>query len=196
MAGLWSNTINLLTASVGLDEILIIISLFGPYSLCLCNIYAAIYVLSSDKDDYLDSYAVLSLVSALIWIIQITFQSTFIAKALHRRPKLINWCRGVLNTRNVAVLLAFSNLGMWLLNTIDLEGHYRSVYSTSTLETLNKLQDDFFGRTTWTWIMLVVYPLAIFFRIHSVSTLYQVWKMHREATDENQIQDSVAGEQH
>ena len=181
--GLWPNDFNPVNTSVGLDEVLLIASLFGSYSLALCNIYAAISVLSSDEDDYLNSYAILSLVSALIWIIQTTLQSTFIAMALHRKPRSIGRCSGIFNIRNVAIVLAFSNLGMWLSNTIDLEGHYRSVYSRSTLERLNKLQDHFFGRSTWTWIMLVIYPLAIFFRIHLVSTLYQVWKTHKKIPD-------------
>ena len=187
LVGLWSCDINPVNINVGLDEVLLIASIFGPYSLCLCSIYAAVSVLSSDKDDYLNSYATLSLVSALTWIVQATLQANFISKALHREPKPVNRCFGIFNVTNIAVVLAFTNLGMWLFNTIDLEGHYQSVYSQLTLERLNKLQADFFGPSTWTWIMLVIYPLAIFFRIHSVSTLYRVWKIHKELpADRNQ----------
>ena len=162
----------------GLDEGLLLASVFGTFSLCLCSIYSAIFVLRNDDND--NPYAILTLAESLMWIIQAGLQSNFIAKALHRKPKAVHQCCGIFNIGSLAIILAFVNIGMWLFNTIDLEGHYRSLYSSVNLNKLNELQNEFFGKSTWTWIMLVIYPLAIFFRIHSVSTLYRVYQEHKK----------------
>jgi hypothetical protein len=62
---------------------------------------------------------------------------------------------------------------------MDLKGHYRSVYSDENLSKLNELENIFFGKSAWTWIMLIIYPLAIFYRIHSISTFYHVYQEHK-----------------
>ena len=168
------------TNSFGLDEGLLLTSVFGTFCLCLCSIYSAIFCLESDGNSS-NSYASLTLTSSLMWIIQAALQSNFITKALHRKPNITNQCCGIFNTASLAIVLGVINFGLWAFNTIDLEGHYKSLYSSVNLHRLNELQNDFFGKSTWTWIMLVVYPLAIFYRIHSVSTFIRVYQLHKSS---------------
>ncbi|XP_062514420.1 proton channel OtopLc-like [Corticium candelabrum] len=166
-------------SNVSLDEVLLITTIFGTFGISLCLIYSAISGLVKDGDNDLNSYAVLMLTASLSWILQAFLQSNFIVKALNRKPREVKFCCGIFNIAYLALILAYVNFGMWLLDTIDLEGHDNSVYSNYTLLRLNILEDNFFGKSTWTWVMLVLYPLAIFFRIHSVSTLYRVYKLHK-----------------
>ncbi|XP_062512334.1 uncharacterized protein LOC134188154 [Corticium candelabrum] len=166
---------NTKNSTFGFDEVLLIVSMFGVFGLSISSFSSAVYFLQDQND----SYAPIKLTTSVIWVIQAVCQSCFIAMALHREPKEVKKCGRIFNVGYMAIILLFLNFGMCLLDTIDLEGHYRSLYSESSLKKLNQLENNLFGQTTWTWIMLVFYPLAIFFRIHSVSTLYHVFKHHK-----------------
>ncbi|XP_062512533.1 proton channel OTOP1-like [Corticium candelabrum] len=171
-------------SNTGIDEILLYFSMLGVFGLCISSFSSAVYYLSGKQDD--NKYAWLKLTTSATWVLQAAIQSCFIAMALHRKPKEVKHVGGVLNIGYLALVLLFFNFGMWLLDTIDLEGHYRSLYSPASLKKLNELENNLFGQEKWTWIMLIFYPLAIFFRIHSVSTLYHLFKLHKHLLIETQ----------
>ncbi len=157
-------------SNIGLDEVLLIISVFGVFGLCISGISSSVCFL---QDQIKDAYAWLKLTTSVIWVPQAVVQSYFIAMALHRKPGISN-----ITIKYMAIILAAINFGMWFLDTMDLGRHYRSFYSQASIEKLNEVENNLFGQAMWTWIVPVFYPFAIFFRIQSALALCRVFKLH------------------
>lgn len=119
----------------------------------------------------------------VLWIIEAIVQSTFISKALHRVPKRITGWIKVVSPCYLAVVLAAFNLGMWVVDTIAIESVGEdSVYSHDVTAADTRIESAYYGETVWIWVKLLLFPLIVFFRIHSLFTLFRVFDIHSHIT--------------
>ena len=164
-----------------LDEVLIYISVLGPISMAVLHFIAAMRKIKSNEktDTEMGVFALLYLFESVVSIFQSILQSTLITKALHREPRTLTGCLKVFNPCNLAILLAAFNLGLWLLATIGLESvgshHF---YTDYMLEKATKIDNDCFGSTHWRAIRVFIFPIIVFYRIHSFFTLFRVFDIH------------------
>lgn len=164
--------------SIGLDEFLMFLSLFGVFVINLLQIIAAWASCYSDDKEAIKarSYAKISIVDNFMWCAQAALQAAFITKALHRASRKIK----LANTSSLSVILIFCNLAIWVMDTVDLEDtgrhHEDGIFHKTKFFQLPELM---YGKTTWMWVKIIVYPLVVFFRIHCVFTLYNVFSSHR-----------------
>ncbi|MBN3301980.1 proton channel OTOP1 [Amia ocellicauda] len=67
--------------------------------------------------------------------------------------------------RNIAVFLFLCNISLWILPAFGCRPQYD-----------NGLEEDTFGFTAWTTILNFAMPLNLFYRMHSVASLFEVFK--------------------
>ena len=156
--------------SLGLDEFLVYVPLFGVFLINMLQVIAAWSSLYSEKIEakHARGYAKVVIVDGFGWCFQASLQAAFITKALHRAPRNIK----LANTSSLAVVLIFCNLGVWLMDTVVLD-EIVQVY---------KLPELMYGEEAWMWVRIIVYPLVVFYRIHCVFTFYSVFNAHRTLT--------------
>lgn len=150
--------------SLGLDEILVYVSLIGVYFMCMLRIVAALISRHREAKDA-QGYAEIVVVDGFWWSFQASLQAAFITKALHREPKK----KKLADTSSLAVVLIFCNFGRWLMTTAILDGMVKD----------NPLPEQIYEDDTWTVIQTIIKPLVVFYRIHCVFTLYRVFNAHR-----------------
>ncbi|XP_062520859.1 proton channel OtopLc-like [Corticium candelabrum] len=171
------------SSDIGLDDVLIYISIIGMICMSTFQIINAIasFNIYDASSNHINLLARLVISSEVLWIVETVVQSAFITKGLHRIPRRTAGCLKVFNPCCLAIVLAACNLGMWLLTTISLESigeEDHNILSHSLVEQLLKLENGFYGEFVWMWIKLVLLPLMVFFRIHSFFTLLRGFDIH------------------
>nr|XP_033799181.1 proton channel OTOP2-like [Geotrypetes seraphini]XP_033799182.1 proton channel OTOP2-like [Geotrypetes seraphini] len=76
-------------------------------------------------------------------------------KTLSTRKKIL---------QNIAVLLIFYNISVWILNAYGTRPHL-----------VSQIEQTFYGFTLWVIIVKISLPLGIFYRMHSVASLFEVY---------------------
>ncbi|XP_065830966.1 proton channel OtopLc-like [Oscarella lobularis] len=166
-----------------MDEVLLFIGAIGIFLLEIFELHAAWSCFRVKCGGDFAQEAKLKMTESFLWIFQTVVQVFFIVSAFHRKPRNVSQLRGIAQVAYLAVFLGMLNLGMWLLNTIQAK---RSVYSHLVYRRLIELEQTFLGDQAWAVITVILYPLRIFLRIHSVATFYHVFKKHnRIPTNEN-----------
>uniref|UniRef100_A0A4W3K9R4 Otopetrin 2 n=1 Tax=Callorhinchus milii TaxID=7868 RepID=A0A4W3K9R4_CALMI len=119
--------------------------------------------------------AILSLMFSLITIIQHALQSIFIIKGLYRQPHLpavgpghvqgnqLTWKRRFL--KEITSFLLLSNIIVWIILAFG----PRSQFTSGTVK-------EFYGFHLWVSILNFGLPLGIFYRMHSVVSLFHVYQ--------------------
>ncbi|XP_032369869.1 proton channel OTOP1 [Etheostoma spectabile] len=67
--------------------------------------------------------------------------------------------------KNIAVFLIMSNISLWILPAFGCRPQYD-----------NGLEQETFGYSTWTTVLNFAIPLNLFYRIHSVASLFEVFR--------------------
>ncbi|XP_014857957.1 PREDICTED: otopetrin-1 [Poecilia mexicana] len=67
--------------------------------------------------------------------------------------------------KNIAVLLLLCNVSLWILPAFGCRPQYD-----------NGLEEETFGFSTWTNVLNFVIPLNLFYRMHSVASLFEVFR--------------------
>ncbi|XP_041835180.1 proton channel OTOP1 [Melanotaenia boesemani] len=67
--------------------------------------------------------------------------------------------------KNIAVLMIMCNISLWILPAFGCRPQYD-----------NGLEQTIFGFTTWTTILNFAIPLNVFYRMHSVASLFEVFR--------------------
>jgi hypothetical protein len=166
---------------IGLDEVLIYISVLGPFALGIFHMISSIEIIDGKQDETNEilQMAQITLTNKILWIILSIFQSTFISKALHRLPMPRNGWMKVISPCNLAIILGAFNLGMWLVCTINIESVGESSFYSDSMATASTVTEKaYYGKQTWLWIVLLLLPLSVFFHIHSFFTLFRVFHIH------------------
>eukprot|EP00090_Calanus_glacialis_P007099 TRINITY_DN15569_c0_g1_i5.p1 TRINITY_DN15569_c0_g1~~TRINITY_DN15569_c0_g1_i5.p1 ORF type:complete len:810 (-),score=174.60 TRINITY_DN15569_c0_g1_i5:104-2533(-) len=106
-----------------------------------------------------------SLLASITTLVQTILQTAFIIDASHRfasTPSHIRHKPG----RQVVTFLLVCNLAMWVVNILE---------TNKTSASKNQVN---FMEKEWLWpvITQISIPLAIFYRFHSASCLYEIWK--------------------
>lgn len=139
-----------------LDSILLVVAQSGLYLFTMFSVIGGHFTI--------DQNTILVLLTALVCLIQGTFQTIFILDAsrrcagnsdqAHRKPG-----------REMVTFLLVCNFAMWAINTLE----------TRRADS-NPVQMEFYGFWAWTIITHVTTPLTIFFRFHSTVCLCDIWK--------------------
>ncbi|GBM03375.1 Proton channel OtopLc [Araneus ventricosus] len=139
-----------------LDSILLVVAQSGLYLFTMFSVIGGHFTI--------DQNTILVLLTALVCLIQGTFQTIFILDAsrrcagnsdqAHRKPG-----------REMVTFLLVCNFAMWAINTLE----------TRRADS-NPVQMEFYGFWAWTIIAHVTTPLTIFFRFHSTVCLCDIWK--------------------
>lgn len=139
-----------------LDSILLIVAQSGLYLFTIFSVIGGHFTM--------DQNTILVLLTALVCLIQGTFQTIFILDAsrrfagnkdqAYRKPG-----------REMVTFLLVCNFAMWAINTLE----------TRRADS-NPVQMEFYGFWAWTIITHVTSPLTIFFRFHSTVCLCDIWK--------------------
>jgi len=144
------------TRRLELETILLVSGQAGVF------IYAAFSAVSSFLQ--IESCLV-PLLASVTTLLQTILQTAFIIDASHRfasTPSHIRHKPG----RQVVTFLLVCNLAMWVVNILE-----------SNKITASQNQVNFFEKE-WLWPVVnhISIPLAIFYRFHSASCLYEIWK--------------------
>lgn len=150
--------IGYLTSS--LDQNLLLIALGGYY---LLMGFMAVAAFSQFQEPVIGKSAPLLGILCVLTFVQCTLQVCFIFDGLRRRVKDANQAEQK-PARSFITFLLICNLAMWIINTFELkEAHGAQVFT------------DFYGALSWTVIMHVCLPLAIYFRFHASVCLSDIW---------------------
>jgi len=105
------------------------------------------------------------LLASLTILLQTILQTAFIIDASHRFASTSSHIRHKPG-RQVVTFLLVCNLAMWVVNILQ----------TNKISASSK-QVEYFDQT-WLWPVVshISIPLAIFYRFHSASCLYEIWK--------------------
>ncbi|KAG8196240.1 hypothetical protein JTE90_023798 [Oedothorax gibbosus] len=139
-----------------LDSILLVVAQSGLYLFTMFSVIGGHFTI--------DQNTILVLLTALVCLIQGTFQTIFILDASRR-------CAGNSDQANrkpgreMVTFLLVCNFAMWAINTLE----------TRRADS-NPVQMEFYGFWAWTIITHVTTPLTIFFRFHSTVCLCDIWK--------------------
>ena len=143
---------------LSVDSVLLIVALAGSY-IYLCFLLISIVSESS----FSDAIGILSIITIVLGILQITLQIVFILDGL---------CRCAENDiqmsekpgRSVVTFLLVCNLAMWVVSMFE-------VIKTRVVP----LHESFYGVLAWNIITHLCVPLLIFFRFHSAICLSKIW---------------------
>lgn len=138
---------------------------------------AAIVVLHKSKVSPESQFAAKSqIATSVLNSIQSALQTAFISTALHRKSRRIR----VANTTNLAIILIFCNIGLWVTDAIEFEkiafgqeGNYP--YEANDKQTTVYQPDSSLNLL----FRMIFYQFVIFFRIHCVFVLYRIFNHHR-----------------
>ncbi|XP_050416219.2 proton channel OtopLc [Patella vulgata] len=143
--------------SMDLEQILLIIGLFGIYLFSLLSIIAASFSQSMIQ-------SLLIMISGVLRMFQATLQTVFIMNTIrrfagskeHEQEK---------PGRELVTFLLVANIALWGMNTFE-------VQQTEA----NPIQMDFYGLLAWSIFTHISSPLSIFYRFHSTVCLSNIWK--------------------
>ena len=174
----------------GFDEVLLVIGSIGVFAFAAVEVVASVAYLTSKKDKHgLVGDSIFALVENGIWVIEAALQMTFLTRALHREaaaPRDGSKCTEAMHTAKLTLFLFLFNLLMWVIDTVHVEGHVKGVYAQNTLLRINALEDQNLGKTYWDYTFLVIYPLRIFFRIHSAALFFRAYNLHKRVPKETE----------
>ena len=159
-----------------LDEVLLLIASVGVLALSLFRGFPAAAKLVDGPEKEV-SRALLVFFTEIPVVVGIITQTTFISKALHREPG-----EHGLTTASIAIVMGWLNFGWWLSSTVHIEGMDNPIYKNGTTTTIDELQTERFGDSSWLVFFLLCFPVVIFYRIHSAVVLYRISKEHSHAT--------------
>lgn len=168
---------------ISLDEFLMFLSFFGV------NVIAVQQTIGVSGNLRESSVSVESqwkaqtqLAEGVLSSVQAALQAAFVTKSLHRKPRNIR----IVNTANLAVIVLFCNMGMWLVDSIylvDIGLGYQGTYPYNDLD--GNVLTAFRPRESM-WVHVIFYPLVVFFRIHCVFVLCRVFHRHRRLDVDNE----------
>jgi hypothetical protein len=144
----------------GPDEILLIIAVVGLYAYECYATYS--YISISQLQVWM---RIAGAVSGCLSIIQSTLQVLFVYDGLRRQTtttKLLRRKPG----REAVVFLLLLNLALWMLYSFEIQGGIYQVVASIDPTKSNE----------WIFATTLCKPLAIYFRFHSTTCLYQIWK--------------------
>ncbi|KAH9494483.1 hypothetical protein Btru_020118 [Bulinus truncatus] len=145
------------TKEVGLEEILMLISLSGLGLFGVFSIVSGFF--------YIDTlHGGLTVITNVLMMLQAGSQATFILAALRASAKHRSQIRSKPG-RQYVVFLLISNFALWALNTFE----------TQRVEH-NVIQVRFYGPTAWAIFSHISVPLGIYFRFHATVSLSTIWK--------------------
>ncbi|XP_059167549.1 proton channel OtopLc-like [Physella acuta] len=142
---------------VGMEEILMLISLSGLGMFGIFSIVSSLFYL-----DTLDGG--LTIITNVLMMVQAASQTTFNLAALRVSATHRSQIREKPGREFVTFLL-ISNFALWAFNTFETQ---RSDH--------NRIQVKFYGATAWAIFSHISVPLGIYFRFHSTVSLSNVWK--------------------
>ncbi|KAJ7325136.1 hypothetical protein JRQ81_018156 [Phrynocephalus forsythii] len=87
-------------------------------------------------------------------------------------PKRLSIRRKTL--QNVSVLLIFYNISVWILYAYGTRPHL-----------VSQIEQSFYGFTLWAIIVKISLPLGIFYRMHSVASLFEVYLVGSDLRGQN-----------
>ncbi|XP_062506662.1 uncharacterized protein LOC134183196 [Corticium candelabrum] len=128
-------------------------------------------------------YELIVFFAEVLVVVGILAQTVFISKALHREPGE----HGLITTTSMAMFMGWLNFGLWLGKTVHLEGTDYSIYHCGTMMVIDSLQLIRYGKQSWLIFILLCFPFAIFYRIHSAVVLYRVSKIHRYVKEVKEV---------
>ncbi|XP_062506994.1 uncharacterized protein LOC134183461 [Corticium candelabrum] len=129
-------------------------------------------------------YELIVFFAEVLVVVGILAQTVFISKALHREPGE----HGLITTTSMAMFMGWLNFGLWLGKTVHLEGTDYSIYHCGTMMAIDSLQLIRYGKHSWLIFVLLCFPFAIFYRIHSAVVLYRVSKIHRYVKEVEEVE--------
>ena len=159
-----------------LDEVLLLIGNVGAFALASFRGFPGL--ISLKEGGYASGVAI----TEIVVIVGTFLQTAFISMALHREPSK----SGCITTASIATIVGLLNLSLWLSNTVDVEGLDHGIYRKDTNEKINELQLARY-ESSWVIFLLLCFPVAIFYRIHSAVVLYRISKTHRHVSDRTEL---------
>ncbi|XP_065830967.1 proton channel OTOP2-like [Oscarella lobularis] len=165
----------------GFDEVLLVIGSIGVFAFAAVEVVASLACLMS-KDKDLEDDAEFALAENGFWVIEAALQMMFLSRALHREatpPRNGSRCSEMMHTAKLTFLLFLLNLLMWAIDTVHVEGHVKGIYAHETRRRINALEDKYLGKSYWDYTFLIIYPLRIFFRIHSAALFFRAFNAHK-----------------
>uniref|UniRef100_A0A8B9N089 Otopetrin 2 n=1 Tax=Accipiter nisus TaxID=211598 RepID=A0A8B9N089_9AVES len=167
-----------------LDVALLMGAALGQYAI---SYYSIVAIVASTPRDAISA---LNLTYALLMIAQHTFQNIFIIEGLHRQPpkedhntasgteaihpsdlvrsltapKKMNWRRKFL--REISMFLLLSNIILWIMPAFGARPQFD-----------NDTELNFYGDSMWPAIVDICLPFGIFYRMHAVASLLEVYIM-------------------
>ncbi|XP_064640202.1 proton channel OtopLc-like [Lineus longissimus] len=155
----------------GPDEILLMIAVVGSYTYDTYSIY--VYMSKSQLETWMK---VAGALCAFLSLIQSTLQVMFLFDGLRRQTATTVVLRSKPG-REAVVLLLLLNLALWMLYSFSTAGGLYQVLSVVNPAQSNESMI----------VSKLCKPLAIFFRFHSTTCLYEIWKnsytLHKSETD-------------
>lgn len=138
-----------------LDTMLLFIAQFGVFTYAIFSIIAT-------KMNFSSASNALLFVRNLATLLQTCVQTMLILDGTRRYSRER---QHRMPGRQLITFLVMMNLSLWLLNTFE-------VLKVEA----NPVQEQFYGRLSWTIITHICTPLMIFYRFHSTVCLSEVWK--------------------
>ncbi|CAG5120204.1 unnamed protein product [Candidula unifasciata] len=143
--------------TVGIEEILSLVSISGLGLYGIWSIIAAVF--------YLDTlHGRLTLITNLFMLIQAGAQATFTLATLRASARNHEQLREKPG-RQCVTFLIICNFALWVVNTFE----------TQRIE-YNQTQVNFYGTTAWAIFSHISVPLGIYFRFNATVNLSIVWK--------------------
>ncbi|KAF7254290.1 Proton channel OTOP2 [Varanus komodoensis] len=91
-----------------------------------------------------------------------TDSSTFQSSHTREESKRLSIRRKIL--QNLSILLIFYNISVWILYAYGTRPHL-----------VSQIEQSFYGFTLWAIVVKISLPLGIFYRMHSVASLFEVY---------------------
>ena len=173
-----------------MDEILLLVANVGAFALPLFRGLPGAAKLVGGETT-LDAFLVMF--REILVVVGTFLQTVFIGKALHCKTVR----HGRIRIASIATYLGWLNISIWLINTIEVEGLDNGVYNEDTMEMIDNLQRKRF-EASWLIFLLLCFPVAIFYCIHSSIVLYKISKKHkcitgRDAFETDRQREADAG---
>ncbi|XP_064628884.1 proton channel OtopLc-like [Lineus longissimus] len=144
----------------GPDENLLMIAVVGVYSSESFTIYS--YLTTNELEVWM---RVAGAFAGCLSLLQATLQVLFVYDGLRRHSVTSNNLRHKPG-REAVVLLLLLNLSLWLQNLLNIRGGVYQVMGSTNPQKLHE----------WNVMATFCKPLSIFFRFHSSTCLYEIWK--------------------
>lgn len=141
-------------AGLGLDNTLLVMAQVGVF---LYNLFSVLGYGAQETNAR-------QLITEIIGLVQSICQTIFVLDSTRRRCSCPREYRRKPGRQMVTFLLV-SNMAMWLVNTLE-----------KSQASARPMLFVFYGKWTWTLIVHISMPLAIFYRFHSTICLFEIWK--------------------